>query len=152
MDIQIDAIDKKILSLLMKNARMPFLEVARFCGVSGAAIHQRVRKLEESGLFKGSTYVLDERALGYSTCAFVGVHFEKGNVYRSVFDEIYKIPEVVECHYTTGSYALFLKIYAKENNHLMQILNDTIQNIPGVASTETIISLEQPIQRQVAMG
>ena len=151
MSFQIDATDKKILNLLMNNARMPFLEVARMCGISGAAIHQRVHKLEEAGLFKGSRYIIDERALGYTTCAFVGVHLEKGSVYQQVLEAVRNIHEVVECHYTTGSYGLFLKIYAKDNQDLMQILNHTIQEIDGVASTETFISLEQPIDRQVSV-
>lgn len=149
MSFQIDTIDKKILNLLMENARMPFLEIARLCGVSGAAIHQRVNKLEEAGLFKGSKYIVEERALGYNTCAYIGVHFEKGSAYNSVVEAIKEIPEVVECHYTTGTYALFLKIYAKDNHHLMEILNHQIQQISGISSTETFISLEQSIQRQV---
>jgi len=151
MSVHIDAIDKRIMHLLMENARLPFLEIARKCGVSGAAIHQRIHKLENAGLFKGAKYLINERAIGYASCAFVGVHFDRGNVYKFVVDEINKIPEVVECHYTTGSYALFLKIYAKDNHHLMKILNHTIQEIEGVSSTETFISLEQPIQRQVTI-
>ncbi len=147
----LDDTDKKILGMLMENARVPFLEVARECGISGAAIHQRVNKLEESNIFKSSHYVINEKVLGYNTCAYVGVHFEKGSVYKSVVDELNKIPEVVECHYTTGTYALFLKIYAKDNHHLMKILNNTIQQIPGVSSTETFISLEQSIERQIAV-
>ncbi len=135
----------------MENARVPFLEVARECGVSGAAIHQRVNKLDESNIFKGSRYIINEKILGYNTCAYVGVHFEKGSVYKSVVDALKAIPEVTECHYTTGTYALFLKIFAKDNYHLMQVLNNTIQQIPGVSSTETFISLEQPIDRQISI-
>lgn len=145
----IDATDKKILSLLMNNARIPFLEVARECGISGAAIHQRVNKLEESGIFKGSRYIINENVLGYNTCAFVGIHFEKGNVYKDVIEKLKLIPEIVECHYTTGTYSLFVKIFAKDNNHLMKILSNTIQEIDGIASTETFISLEQTIERQI---
>lgn len=145
----IDATDKKILALLMKNARIPFLEVARECGISGAAIHQRVNKLEEAGIFKGSRYIINESVLGYNTCAFVGIHFEKGNVYKSVIEKLNKIPEIVECHYTTGTYSLFVKIFAQDNNHLMKILSNTIQEIDGIASTETFISLEQTIERQI---
>jgi len=151
MAYQLDEIDRKILNLLMKNARIPFLEVARECGVSGAAIHQRVNKLEEAGIFKGSKYEINEKVLGYNTCAFVGVHFEKGSAYKKVLDVLMKIPEIVECHYTTGNYGLFLKIYSKDNHHLMDILNNTIQEIPGVASTETFISLEQSIARQISI-
>jgi len=151
MAVQLDDIDKKILNLLTENARIPFLEVARICGVSGAAIHQRVNKLEEAGFFKGTCYLVEEKALGFNTCAYIGVHFEKGGVYPSVLEEIKKIPEVVECHYTTGNYALFLKIFTKDNGHLMEILSHKIQTIPGVASTETFISLEQSIHRQVSL-
>ncbi|MDA3882977.1 MAG: Lrp/AsnC ligand binding domain-containing protein [Bacteroidales bacterium] len=151
MPIQIDETDKKIINLLTENARIPFLEIARMCGISGAAIHQRVHKLEESGFFKGSRYIIDERSLGYATCAFVGIHLEKGNVYQEVLQEIKRIPEIVECHYTTGGYGLFVKIYAQDNHHLMNILNHTIQEIDGILSTETIISLEQPIERQVSI-
>ncbi|MCQ2608095.1 MAG: Lrp/AsnC ligand binding domain-containing protein [Bacteroidales bacterium] len=147
--MQIDDTDKKILNLLATNARIPFLEIARICGVSGAAIHQRVNKLEEAGLFKGSCYLVDEKTLGYATCAYIGVHFEKGGVYQSVMESLKNIPEVVECHYTTGTYGLMLKIYAKDNSHLMHILSQQIQAIPGIASTETFISLDQSIQRQV---
>lgn len=151
MQHQLDETDRKIVALLMENARIPFLEVARECGVSGAAIHQRVNKLEEAQIFKASRYIINEKVLGYNTCAFVGVHFEKGNKYRDVVDQIKQIPEVIECHYTTGSYGLFLKIYAKDNQHLMQVLSGTIQEIPGVTSTETFISLEQGIDRQIAI-
>ena len=151
MAIVIDSIDKKILGFLTENARTAFTDIAKACGVSGAAIHQRVNKLEESGVLKGSCCLVDEKILGYTTCAYIGVHFEKGGVYQSVLDQIKKIPEVVECHYTTGQYGLLLKIYAKDNSHLMKILSNQIQEIPGIASTETFISLEQSIQRQVAV-
>ncbi|HOD39789.1 MAG TPA: Lrp/AsnC ligand binding domain-containing protein [Candidatus Wallbacteria bacterium] len=150
-EFHLDEIDKKILKLLMNDARTPFLEVARECGISGAAIHQRVNKLEDANLFKGSKFIINEKLLGYTTCAFVGVHFEKGNVYKDVVKKIQAIPEVVECHYTTGNYALFLKIYAKDNHHMMQVLNHTIQEIPGISSTETFISLEQSIDRQISI-
>ncbi|MBK8805575.1 MAG: Lrp/AsnC ligand binding domain-containing protein [Bacteroidales bacterium] len=151
MDVKFDATDKKILKALVTNARTPILEIARDCGVSGAAIHQRIKKLEDAQLFKGSKFIFDERKLGYSTCAFVGVHLERGNIYNSVVDDLKKIPEIVECHYTTGTYSLFLKIYAKDNHHLQQILNHTIQEIPGITSTETFISLEQSIDRQLSV-
>ena len=139
MAIVIDSIDKKILGFLTENARTAFTDIAKACGVSGAAIHQRVNKLEESGVLKGSCCLVDEKILGYTTCAYIGVHFEKGGVYQSVLDRI------------TGQYGLLLKIYAKDNSHLMNILSHQIQEIPGIASTETFISLEQSIQRQVAV-
>ena len=150
-EFKIDSLDQKILHELRKNARTPYLEIARICGVSGSAIHQRIQKLEESGVIQGSTVILNTQRLGYKTCAFVGVFLDKGNKYKVVADQIEKITEVVECHYTTGNYAIFLKIYAKDNQHLMNILNGKIQNIPGISRTETYISLEQSIDRQVGI-
>jgi len=146
---QIDSLDKKILSILMENARTPFLEVARACNISGAAIHQRVQKLEDSGVVKGSKFIVDPKSLGYNTCAFVGVFLEKAHMYKDVVKELKKIPEVVECHFTTGNYAIFLKIYCKDNQHLMNVLNNTIQEIPSVSSTETFISLDMTVDRQL---
>jgi len=149
---KIDKLDRKIISLLMQNARMPFLEVARECGISGAAVHQRVQKLEDANVLTGSRFIVGQKALGYNTCAYVGVHLEKASMYTKVQECLEQIPEVVECHYTTGNYALFLKIYTRDNEHLMELLNEIIQNIPGVSSTETFISLRQSIDRQVVIG
>lgn len=146
---QIDATDRKIINLLTSNARTPFLEIARFCGVSGAAIHQRVAKLEKSGVLSGSQFKLAPEVLGYNTCAYLGVHLEKAGLYQSVLEELKKIPEIIECHYTTGQYALFVKLYCRDNRHLMELLNHQIQQIQGVSSTETFISLEESINRQV---
>lgn len=146
----LDEIDKKILAFLSENARMPFLEIAKRCGISGAAIHQRVKKLEEAGVIEGSSLNINPRALGYDFCAFVGVYLIQANTYKAVVQELQAIPEITEVHFTTGEYALFLKIYCKNNNHLMEILLNTIQNINGVASTQTFISLDQPIMREIS--
>jgi Lrp/AsnC family transcriptional regulator for asnA, asnC and gidA len=145
----IDNTDKKILKLLAEKGRMSFLEIARECSMSGAAIHQRVAKLEAAGIIKGYSVKLSAESLGLSTCAFVGVFLEKAIMYHSVASELEKITEIVECHYTTGNYAVFLKVYCRNNQHLMEILNGRIQKIPGVASTETFISLEQAITRDL---
>jgi Lrp/AsnC family transcriptional regulator for asnA, asnC and gidA len=147
--IQVDAIDQKILSYLVKNARMPFLEIARECGISGAAIHQRVKKMEEAGIIVGSRMVVKPKALGYDVCAFVGIQFSMANQYEGVVEELKVIPEVVECHFITGAFALLLKIYCRDNEHLMEVLVNTIQNIPGILNTETFISLDQAFERQV---
>ncbi len=147
--IQVDAVDQKILSYLVKNARMPFLEIARECGISGAAIHQRVKKMEEAGIIAGSRMVVKPKALGYDVCAFVGVQFSMANQYEGVVEALINIPEVVECHFITGGYALLLKIYCRDNEHLMEVLVNTIQNIPGILNTETFISLDQAFERQV---
>ena len=136
---QLDRIDQRILSFLVKNARMPFLEIARECGVSGAAIHQRVKKMENMGIITGSRLLVKPQALGLNVCAFVGVSLS----------ETKKIPEVVECHFVTGKHALLVKIYCTDHDHLMRILVHTIQNIPYISSTDTMISLDQAIERQV---
>lgn len=146
---QIDQVDQKILSFLVKNARMPFLEIARECGVSGAAIHQRVKKMENLGIITGSRLLVKSATLGLNVCAFVGVSLSQANHYPSVIEALKKIPEVVECHFVTGKHALMLKIYCLNHDHLMEILINTIQNIPSVEQTETLISLDEAIERQV---
>jgi len=147
--VQIDNLDKKILSLITKNARIPFLEVARECKVSGAAIHQRIQRLINIGVIKGSEFVLNPSKVGYHTCAFMGVFLKKASLFDKVVEMLEQIPEVVECHYTTGQYAIFIKIYAQSNEHLKRILHDKLQSIPGISSTETIISLDESFKRQI---
>lgn len=146
---KIDALDKKILSILSKSARMPFKDVAAECGVSRAAIHQRVQRLTEIGVILGSSFNINPKSLGYSTCTYVGITLERGNMYREVASQLALIPEIVECHYTTGSYTMLVKLYARDNEQLMELLNDKLQNIKGVVSTETLISLEQSIKREI---
>jgi Lrp/AsnC family transcriptional regulator for asnA, asnC and gidA len=146
---QLDQIDQKILSFLVKNARMPFLEIARECNVSGAAIHQRVKRLEQNGVITGSRLLVKPQALGLNVCAFVCVSLSEANKYPEVIDALKKMSEVVECHFVTGKHSLLLKIYCYNHDHLMDILINTIQNIPCVQQTETLISLDQAIERQV---
>ena len=146
---QIDAIDQKILSFLIKNARTPFLEIARECGVSGAAIHQRVKRLESNGIITGSRILVKPQAIGLNICAFVSISISEGNKYPEVVEELRKISEVVECHFVTGKYALLVKIYCFDHDHLMQVLVNTLQKMPFVQSTDTMISLDQPIERQI---
>lgn len=148
-NLQIDATDQKILSFLVKNARMPFLEIARECGVSGAAIHQRVKKMENSGIITGSRLLVKPQALGLNICVFVGVSLSQSNNYHQVVETLKKIPEIVECHFVTGNHALLIKLFCFDNDHLMNILINTIQNIPGIEKTETWVSLDQAIERQV---
>jgi Lrp/AsnC family transcriptional regulator for asnA, asnC and gidA len=146
---EIDTLDEKILKLITKNARIPFLEVARECGVSGAAIHQRVQRLLNIGVIKGSEFIVSPQKLGYNTCAYMGLFLDKAKYHKQVVAALRNIPEVVECHYTTGQYAIFIKVYAKDNEHLKSILSGQIQKIPGVASTETFISLEESFKRTI---
>lgn len=145
----IDATDQKILSLLIKNARMPFLEIARECKVSGAAIHQRVKRLELSGVITGSRLLVKPQALGLTVCAFVSISLSESNKYPEVVEALKKIPEVVECHFVTGKYGILMKIFCFDHDHLMHVLLNTIQKIPYIQSTETQISLDQAIERQV---
>ncbi len=147
----LDSLDKRILKILMKNARIPFLEVARQCGVSGAAIHQRTQKMIEDGVIAGSQFNINPKRANYLTCAFVGlqVNLTKESTHDDVFRQIKGIPEIVECHHITGKYSLLLKMYTKSNEHLKQILVEKIQSIVEITSTETFISLEEGFTRQL---
>ena len=149
---RIDNLDKKILDIIMKNARIPSKDVAVECGVSRAAIHQRIQRMIDVGVIAGSRYVVNPKTLGYTTCTFIGLTLERGSMYKTVVPELEKIPEVVEVHFTTGSYTMMIKLYARDNQHLMELLNGKIQHIPGVMATETLISLEQGLIRQVPIN
>lgn len=150
--LKVDDLDKKILEMISCNARLPFKEVADVCGVSRAAVHQRVQHLIDNGVIIGSGFHVDPSCLGYNTCTYVGITLEKGSMYKSVVDELEKIPEIVECHFTTGPYTMLIKLYARDNAHLMTLLNDRLQEIEGVFSTETLISLKQSIKKEVPIG
>lgn len=146
---KIDNLDKKILSILSKNARIPFKDVAAECGVSRAAIHQRVQHLIQGGVITGSGFDVNPKSVGYTTCTYVGMNLERGNMYKDVVKQLIEIPEIVECHFTTGPYTMLLKVYARDNEQLMDLLNRRIQGITGVDSTETLISLDQSIKKEV---
>ncbi|EFI71052.1 MULTISPECIES: Lrp/AsnC family transcriptional regulator [Segatella] len=146
---KIDNLDKKILNILSKNARIPFKDVAAECGVSRAAIHQRVQHLIDNGTITGSGFDVNPKSLGYSTCTYVGLNLERGSMYKKVVEKLINIPEIIECHFTTGPYTMLLKLYAQDNEQLMDLLNNKLQTIPGVVSTETLISLEQSIKREI---
>jgi Lrp/AsnC family transcriptional regulator, regulator for asnA, asnC and gidA len=145
----VDELDQKILRLITKNARIPFLEVARECGVSGAAIHQRVQRLLNMGVVSGSEFIVSPEKLGYNTCAFMGIYLEKASFHKDVVAQLMKIPEIIECHYTTGQYAIFLKIQTKTNKHLKRLIDEDFIKIEGIARTETFMSLEVEFERQV---
>ena len=149
---KIDNLDRKILSILSKNARIPFKDVAAECGVSRAAIHQRVQHLIQGGVIVGSGFEVNPKSVGYSTCTYVGLNLERGSMYKDVVKQLVDIPEIVECHYTTGPYTMLLKVYACDNEQLMDLLNNQMQEIPGVVSTETLISLEQSIKREIPIA
>ena len=149
--VKIDGIDKAILRALMNDARTPVLEIARQVGISGAAIHQRMKKLEASGLLAGSKFIINPKVLGYTTMAFVGIYLDKAMRNPEAVKQLKEIPEVLECHYTTGNWSVFIKILCKDNEHLMNVLNKQIQSIKGISRTETFISLNQQIERQISI-
>ncbi len=148
-NFQLDELDKKILALVSKNARIPYLEVARACSVSGAAIHQRMQRLIDAQVITGSEFILSPQKIGYHTCAYIGIFLERASMYDHIVEQLSLIPEIVECHYTTGDYAIFIKVYTKNNQHLKRILVDKLQIIEGIARTETFVSLEERFRRQL---
>ena len=151
MKHEIDNLDKKILRLISQNARIPFLEVARECNVSGAAIHQRVQKLATEGVVKGSEFVINTYKVGFQTCAYIGIYVKDLSQLDGIINRLRDIPEIVECHYTTGKYAIFVKVYARDNRHLLDITLNKISSIPGIVSAETfLMSLDEVFHRQLS--
>ena len=149
---KIDKLDKQILEIISQNARIPFKEVAEQCGVSRAAVHQRVQRMIEHNIITGSGYHVNPKVLGYASNAYIGVKLEKGSMYKNTVPDFAQIPEVTECHFTTGPYTMLIKLYARDNEHLMDLLNNHIQEIPGVVATETMISLSQGLKREVPIN
>jgi Lrp/AsnC family transcriptional regulator for asnA, asnC and gidA len=147
----IDELDKKILSLITKNARIPYLEVARECKVSGAAIHQRIQRLLKDGVVTGSEFTIDPKKIGFDTCAYVGIFLDSASLYPEVVEKLKQIPEVTQCHYITGGYSIFIKIYTRNNEDLKLLLVEKVQAISGISRTETFISLEESFNRQLPL-
>ncbi len=150
-NVKIDGIDKILLNGLMQNARMSINQLSKQVGISGAAVHQRIKKLEKSGLIEGSQITINPKQLGYTTLAFVGIYLDKAMNNPSAVTQLKKINEVIECHFTTGDWSVLVKILCKDNEHLMNLLNNQIQKIPGISRTETFISLNQQIGRQITL-
>ena len=145
----IDNVDLKILALLTEDAKMPYTEVAKRVFVSGGTVHVRMRKMEEIGIVNGTTLKMDYSKMGYDITAFLGIYLEKSSLYDAVIKRLYNIPEVVKIHYTTGNYNVFIKLHCKDTNHLKDVLHDKIQQIEGIERTETIISLEESLNRHI---
>ncbi len=150
-EVHIDKLDRTILNILMKDARTPYLEIARHCNVSGATVHLRIQKLEQSGVIKGSRLMVDPSRLGIGICAFLGIYLDRGSSFKDVVQDLKAIEEIVESHYTTGMYSIFAKIYCRDTAHLREVLNDKIQAISAVQRTETLISLEETFERQIVI-
>lgn len=149
---KIDKLDLQILKIVMHNARIPSKDVAEECGVSRAAVHQRIQRLIDMKVITGSGYHVNPKMLGYNTCTYIGVTLERGALYRDVIPELEKIPEIVESHFTTGPYTLLIKLFVRDNEQLMDVLNNKLQMIPGVVGTETLISLDNAINREIPIN
>jgi len=145
----LDDIDLNILDIITQNARIPFKDVAEKVGISRAAVHQRVSRMIDSKVIIGSGYHIDPKKIEYRTCSYIGIYLDKGSLFSEVVKKLKLIPEIVECHYTTGQYAIFIKVYARNNEHLKKILSNQIQKIGGISSTETFISLEESFKRTI---
>ena len=148
---KLDKLDQRILHMISEDARVPFLEVARVCNVSGAAIHQRIQKLTAMGILRGSQFIIDPEKIGYETCAYIGLNLKNPEDFDHVLEALKKIPEVTECHYTTGNFDMFIKIYAKNNHHLLTIIHDQLQPL-GLSSSQTLISFHSAFERQLPIS
>jgi len=147
----LDSLDQRILKKLTQNARVPYLEIARACKVSGAAIHQRIHRMIEAKVISGSQFNLNAKGMGYLTCAFIGlqVNLTSSSTHDDVFSKINEITEIVECHHITGKFSLLVKVYAHDNEHLKKIIVEKIQSIVEITNTETFLSLEEGFTRQL---
>ena len=148
---QIDNIDRSILGILMTDAKTPYTEIAKKLIVSPGTIHVRMKKMEDAGIVKKSRLNVNYELLGYDMTSFLGIYLEKGSNYKDVIEQLNQVPEIVEAHYTTGVYSIFAKIRCKNTKHMRQVLNEEIQSVTGIQRTETIISLEQSIDKQILL-
>lgn len=149
--LQIDKLDTKILQMLVDNGRKPFLEIARECGVSGAAIHQRIAKLQATNILEGSRALIKPTTLGYDTCAFIGFFLKDPENFGEIIEKLKTVPEVVECHYTTGQYDMLVKIYARDNEHLLHLIHEKLQPM-GLLRTETLVSFREVFSRALPVA
>jgi len=148
-NFDIDHIDMKILALLTEDAKMPYTEVAKKVFVSGGTVHVRMRKMEEMGIVRGTTLKMDYSKLGYDVTAFLGIYLQKSSLYDSVIEKLQNIEEIVRIHYTTGNYNIFVKVHCRDTRHLKDVLHDKVQQIDGIERTETMISLEESLDRHI---
>jgi Lrp/AsnC family transcriptional regulator, regulator for asnA, asnC and gidA len=151
-NLEIDNLDIQILSILMVDATTPYTEIAKKLIVSGGTIHVRMKKMQELGIIIGSNLVIDPQKIGYDVCAFLGIYLEKGSIYKDAVEKLRGVKEIVELHYCTGAYSMFAKIICRDTNHLREVLNDKVQGIEGIQRTETFISLEESIKRQIELA
>jgi Lrp/AsnC family transcriptional regulator for asnA, asnC and gidA len=150
-DLEIDNIDKKILAILMENASIPYTDIAKKVHVSGGTVHVRMKKLADLGIVKGAQLKIDYARLGYDITAFLGIYLERSSFYDEAVKGLEEIPEIVDVHYTTGNYSMFVKIVCKDTAHLRDVLHDKIQKVPGIQRTETFISLQESFNRNITL-
>ncbi len=150
-NLEIDGLDIQILSMLMEDATTPYTEIAKKLIVSGGTIHVRMKKMQDMGIIKGSNLIIAAQKIGYDVCAYLGIYLEKGSTYKNAVDALEQVKEIVELHYTTGAWSMFAKLICRDTNHLRQVLNQQIQPIEGIQRTETFISLEESIKRQISL-
>jgi Lrp/AsnC family transcriptional regulator, regulator for asnA, asnC and gidA len=150
-NFELDNLDTQILSILMEDATIPYTEIAKKLIVSGGTIHVRMKKMQEMGVIRGANLIIDPQKIGYDICAFLGIYLEKGSQYHDAVESLKQVKEIVEMHYCTGAYSIFAKIICRDTTHLREVLNENIQAVKGIQRTETFISLEESIKRQITL-
>lgn len=145
----LDDLDVQILDIMIKDSRTPFLEIARQCHVSGGTIHVRMKKMEDMNIIKGTKLIIDNSKIGYDVCCFIGIYLDRAKDFNEVLEQMKKIKEIVELHYTTGEYSIFVKVICKNIADLQNLLMNKIQKVDGIQRTNTFISLYEPIDRNI---
>ncbi len=150
-NFEIDSTDLKILEILMQDAKRPYTEVAKKVNVSQGTVHVRMNKMEDAGILEKTTLRINYARLGYDITAFIGIYLEKSALYDMVLAKLRNIPEITSIHYTTGNYSMFVKIHCRDTNHLKEVLHDKMQQVEGIERTETMISLEESLDRNLKL-
>jgi Lrp/AsnC family transcriptional regulator for asnA, asnC and gidA len=150
--LNLDKLDLQIISAMMEDAGISYADLGKNLSVSGGTIHVRIKKLQESGVVKGTRLNVELKELGYEITAFVGIYLEKSSLYDTVAKDLKRIPEIVRLNYTTGNYSMFIEIVCRDITQLRHVLHDELQKIKGIERTETLISLEESFNRNVQVG
>lgn len=150
-NFELDNTDYRILEILLQDAKRPYTEVARKAFVSQGTIHVRMGKMEQAGIVERTTLKVNYAKLGFDITAFIGIYLEKSALYDQVLAKLKEVREITNIHYTTGNYSMFARIHCRDTNHLKAVLHDKIQQIEGIERTETMISLEESLDRNIAL-
>lgn len=149
--LNLDKLDLQIIQEMMQSSEISYAELGKKLFVSAGTIHVRIKKMQDTGIIKGSNMKVDLKNLGYDVIAFIGIYLEKSSLYDVVKKELQKIPEIVRLNYTTGNYSMFAEIVCKDIQELRFVLHDELQKIKGIERTETFISLEESFNRSVSV-